>query len=443
MSTFPASQVLYRIQSADLAEYLELSDVNDELIVTRPFKESLEQQWIFTPSGANDDTFKVLNAATENLRNPRFLTVITNDKNTVNALGVTNSDTPKTWSIKKTGKDFYTFTCKSSKRNYEVFLVTQDTRETGFLDVKTSNDANFPQNQKWSVLEVTPSVPKDTYRIRTLNGSAIHMKSGSGLVSVEVLEKGKHQEWEVLPMGNGKCTIKSVSETAYLGWEGSKDGFAQIAKTTLPQVWTVRSLGEYTYGVSMSYLMPDKTSITLALSSGKDTEVILKPKKVSYNQIWLFEAVDVSKDDSVDEPPKYEPTTRYPEITAKAYFLRTVGTNQYIYAISSPWRFCPGGRTSQFNLAYVGTGSQFTLAYSTSYYFGLSGDLVVPDDQATTTWILESGQDAQGVKCYYICLASKPSLVLTADTRADINGWPLYTVSQKKNGYTRHQWYFE
>ena len=49
-------------------------------------------------------------------------------------------------------------------------------------------------------------------------------------------------------MGNGKCTIKSVAESAYRRWEGSENGFAQVAETTLPQVWTVKSLGEYTYG---------------------------------------------------------------------------------------------------------------------------------------------------------------------------------------------------
>jgi hypothetical protein len=43
-ATFPLEHVYYRIQSVDLAGYLELYDVNHEKVVMRPMKECLEQQ---------------------------------------------------------------------------------------------------------------------------------------------------------------------------------------------------------------------------------------------------------------------------------------------------------------------------------------------------------------------------------------------------------------
>jgi len=59
-------------------------------------------------------------------------------------------------------------------------------------------------------------------------------------------------QWEVEPRGNGKCTIKSVSEKVYLGWQASKDGFAEVTKSPSPLVWIVQSLGEYTYSWAFS-----------------------------------------------------------------------------------------------------------------------------------------------------------------------------------------------
>ncbi|KIK66929.1 hypothetical protein GYMLUDRAFT_37970 [Collybiopsis luxurians FD-317 M1] len=448
---FPAPHVYYRIRSADLAWYLELSDVNDEKIVMRPLKETLDQQWTFVASTAGDGTFKILNAATENLRSPRFLGFLDKDMsrtpptlldpNQGDVLGLTDADTPQHWKVSNTEGDLYTLTCKSLKRTFEVFLETKDTGKAGLLETKVMNDVRIPPTRKWSVLEVNPSVPKDTYRIRTLTGTVITTKPGTNTVTVEALAKGSQQEWEVEPMGNGKCTIKNIAEKSFLAWEQGKNGFAQISKTPLPQVWTVRSLGEYTHGISMSYMMPDKTKITLALSNGQGNAE-LKPKKVSFNQIWLFEAVDASKEDVVDPPPQYEPTTRYPEITARPYFIQNVGTSNYVFIASSPWRLYPGGRSYNFSLDYIGNSSEFTLRYSTNYYFDVSGDVLITTNQPTTKWVLDRDTDPQGNKCYYICLSTNPSMVLTGDTRNDVNGYPLYILATKRNGFTRHQWYF-
>jgi hypothetical protein len=50
------------------------------------------------------------------------------------------------------------------------------------------------REMKWKLVEVVPSVPEDTYRIRTWLGRALHVKSFSDVVSVEPLEKKKHED---------------------------------------------------------------------------------------------------------------------------------------------------------------------------------------------------------------------------------------------------------
>lgn len=47
---------------------------------------------------------------------------------------------------------------------------------------------------KWRIPEAIPSVPKDTYRIRTWLGLAIHVEPKSNVLSVTKLEKKQHEE---------------------------------------------------------------------------------------------------------------------------------------------------------------------------------------------------------------------------------------------------------
>ena len=56
-------------------------------------------------------------------------------------------------------------------------------------------------------------------------------------------------QWEVEPLGNGRCTIKSVSAGSYLGWETGNDGVTKVVKTNLQKEWIVKRIGlsGYTY----------------------------------------------------------------------------------------------------------------------------------------------------------------------------------------------------
>jgi hypothetical protein len=119
----PSPNVYYRIQNLDWAEYLELYSFNDEKVVTRPLKDRLEQQvcitsyihnlcafldkfsrqWTFIPSGTGGLNYHIQNAATQFLRNPRYLSIEFDDADTPNAIAVTEEDDPKVWTIKEAG----------------------------------------------------------------------------------------------------------------------------------------------------------------------------------------------------------------------------------------------------------------------------------------------------------------------------------------------------
>lgn len=452
-ASFPLS-VLHRIQSVDLGSYLELYDVDDKSIVMRPISDSLEQQWTFVPS-TTKGSYIVMSAATQFLQRPRYLSVTPGNANataTTNAKvdsspqAVTTLKTAKSWEIRPTDKEgisgIFIFACQGADEEREIFLFTNKTGETGTLEEAVSNNTVFHRSRKWRVLEVSPSVPKDNYRIRTLNGTALQMKPGTGVLSVEPLAKGKQQEWEVEPQGNGKCTIKSISEKVYLGWETSKGDYAKVAKSPSPLVWTVQSLGEFTYSITMKCSLDDQTSALLALTCGNNNEIILKPRKVAHNRIWLFEAVDVTVEADTPSPPPYE-LSRCSEISAKAYYLRNIGTGSYVYAQTGPWRFNPGIRVFAISVTYTGSGGNLTLQYG-GVCFSSAGDILTADNTAVTEWILEREKDPTGAGyCYFICLAKDARLVVSGDTRNDINGYPLFTLVQKQKGYTRHQWKFE
>ncbi|KAF5368230.1 hypothetical protein D9757_011221 [Collybiopsis confluens] len=116
---FPLANVCYRIQSKHRSLYLELSDINEEAIVLRPFNENaLTQQWLFVPSkGSDSGPYRILNAATENTSSRRFLGFMTRnwdpiffpprliDPDYADVLGLVNSDMPQTWKLDSTEQD--------------------------------------------------------------------------------------------------------------------------------------------------------------------------------------------------------------------------------------------------------------------------------------------------------------------------------------------------
>ncbi|KAF5339292.1 hypothetical protein D9757_007921 [Collybiopsis confluens] len=137
---FPLANVCYRIQSKYRSLYLELSDINEEAIVLRPFDENAPtQQWLFVPSkGSDSGPYRILNAATENTSSRRFLGFITRNWDPIffpprliepdraDVCGLVDSDMPQTWKLDSTeqdpsrtdcvtGQSSSSFTCASIK----------------------------------------------------------------------------------------------------------------------------------------------------------------------------------------------------------------------------------------------------------------------------------------------------------------------------------------
>lgn len=52
---------------------------------------------------------------------------------------------------------------------------------------------NLKQDRQWRILEVSAPLKSNTYMIRNLNGTALHMKPG-GEVSTEKVHKGAHEK---------------------------------------------------------------------------------------------------------------------------------------------------------------------------------------------------------------------------------------------------------
>ncbi|KAL0946265.1 hypothetical protein HGRIS_012520 [Hohenbuehelia grisea] len=445
MDTIPTANVLYRIQSGDFGAYLELYDVNSKDVVLRPKNEALLQQWIFVAIPGTPGVFNIMNAATQSLRRTRYLNIPTTGLPSARVAQA--PFTTQQWTVREETGGLFSLTIPGADDDSEVFLHTTKTGDTGSTELPASNTNVLARNSGWRILEVNPGVRKEKYRIRTLNGGALQLQHNVDQITVDAVSpNGSSHEWQVEPHGNGKCTIMNIAEKAYLGWEPSKNGFVQVAKSPSPLTWIIKSLGEYAYSINLNYSLDATHVVPLVLTFDSNNAVLLKPKKVAQNRIWIFEEADAPKKEEPAPPPPYQPsTTRYSEITGKAYFIKNIGTSQYIYVASSPWRFYPGGRSYQISLAYIAGTATFTLVWSSSYYLSTSGDLLTVSNttDGATQWILERDNDPAGGYCYSICLASNPSMALSGDTRTDINGYPLFTVVTKSKGYTRHQWKFE
>jgi hypothetical protein len=61
------------------------------------------------------------------------------------------------------------------------------------------------------------------------------------------LTKIRWYQWEVEPLVNGRCTIKSVGAGSYLGWEMGSDSITKVVKTNLLKEWIVKSISGYIY----------------------------------------------------------------------------------------------------------------------------------------------------------------------------------------------------
>jgi hypothetical protein len=69
--------------------------------------------------------------------------------------------------------------------------------------------------------------------------------------------------------------------------------------------------------------------------------------QVNHKSIWLFETVDVKSEQNSPTPaPPAGISSPDPYVPNGSYYLRNVGTGQYMSVVTSPyWRYCPGTKT--------------------------------------------------------------------------------------------------
>jgi len=106
-----------------------------------------------------------------------------------------------------------------------------------------------------------------------------------------------------MDIGNGKCTIKSTLEDAFVdvkrvGPDG--DWTPVLFKTTPAPQWDIKKVGDFEYSITVKRPInnvPEPRCIALTV---KNNVVTLKLMNNAHNQLWLIEAID---QDSFDPPP--------------------------------------------------------------------------------------------------------------------------------------------
>jgi hypothetical protein len=91
------------------------------------------------------------------------------------------------------------------------------------------------------------------------------------------------------------------------------------------------------------YIDAQKSKLTGVLPTTSNLPTCLQ---AAHNHIWFLEVVDATGSAMEENPPPYE-SDRYAEIPAGSYYLRNIGTSQYIFVDSGPWRLYPGGKNYQ------------------------------------------------------------------------------------------------
>ncbi|KAG6809520.1 hypothetical protein H0H92_015933 [Tricholoma furcatifolium] len=387
--SFPQPGTLYRIQSIDFDTCLHVWDISKNVAVLRPLKETNLQQWLFIKESGPDGRYKIMAAATQSLRSPRYLTL----KEAGGATYPRSAAPPvvgpiapaSIWEISKENDGSYVLTTSGKNAGYEAFLRVSETGMLDSVEREVSNDPSQNCSERWQILEYWPAVPRDTYRIRTLNGGALEINPNLDGLS-----------WLIEPKGNGNCTISlnnNGKEKDFLGWERGKDGFAQIAVSKTSFEWFIRSLGEYT-----------RSAEAVAKDSSQSKEgkpnFYSRDSLIAHNQIWFLERVHAT-----DALPPYSLTARYPEMVERDYAVRNIGTARYLFFYANPSHLGSStiGKSVQTRIRYVNGGNTFMLSqYSTEQVVRLSGNgtEVVSGLASGTLWVLERSNDPNGGYLY-------------------------------------------
>jgi len=401
--------VKYRIQNVDLGYVLERRD--DNVVLRQPKEDNKEQEWIFVkPNPANSiydirnmedtDTWYLSDAQAGFTTNE-----YTGTQGVQDPLQVSSSAARYWRFILKSltsSNDFYIMSNASSK----LFVYAILPNAVPALKLQSISSIKpgtifLTENYQWRLIEVSPaSLPDGTsapdgtmrFRIRTLNGNAIHSVVGKKTLSIANEGTGDQREFVIVSKGNGKCTILNAKEKKYINATKVNDQWNPTLETVPAFEWDIRKTSEFTYSICAELeISKDKYGISFYDSFSftvKDQNVILKPMKSAHNQFWLIEPADA--------PPPDKATGGGSEIVPGSglkpgeYELRIPGTNSAIAVnINGAVVDVFDGKPRNVN--------QFRVALSPS---GQPGEIVISydEDDDVLAYLAPSGRQLAGQK---------------------------------------------
>lgn len=255
------------------------------------------QQWYFIENPDGSGVYEIQNADDTSYC----------ISSTVSAVSASKTAKNKHWKIPQVpGRPtVYLVNASSGVGDEDVLLYALD----GGFDLGVKQDDGIEEidrimkneEYRWRIIEVSPaSLPEGDgeYRIRTLNGDAVHTSTVSGrkVVSIQNQSRGDQRAWEIINEGNGRCTIKNILDQMYLS--AKKVGGKWIpayAKTRHEEntTWRIKPTSDFTYSICIGlHLDPTKKTETQMSLSVDEKTIILKPMKAAHNQLWCMEVTD-------------------------------------------------------------------------------------------------------------------------------------------------------
>ncbi|GJJ11726.1 hypothetical protein Clacol_005964 [Clathrus columnatus] len=468
-------EVRYKIQNVDFGTFVEWRG-KSQILLRAEKPGILRQQWYFEKVGFK--TYKIKNAD-----NP---TVTLSSTDSV--LTASKDDIQNSWRIAAVpGRpSFFLVNVSKGVGDEDVLLsaprgeIVSVTRDTGISDL---DQIGKPEEFRWRLIEVAPASLPDgdgQYRVRTLNGDAIHSATQGTrkVISIQNQAAGPQRAWEVKSQGNGRCTIKSIAEQSYLCAEkvggrwtpGLSKTLGTPLKPGMPFItWRVKSISDFAYSFCIHLpLDPNEPTKETPMSLSVDQKtfpppdkIILKPmkenSKAAHNQLWCIEAEDapLNRDPSQVETDDNDPTLPKNfhgiEIN-KDYLLRYGGDSLRLYlsldmskntVISGPQEDATPITVERNTKASVNKDQQGV--YLSASLDGKQKWLVLKNnivelDIAPHPWILEENPDE--TRNFYIYDGKQPSNVLrgqkgmvgekitsSAGSKSDKNSFWLFEAS--------------
>ncbi|KAF8154108.1 hypothetical protein B0H34DRAFT_77270 [Crassisporium funariophilum] len=170
--------VIYRLQNVEYGTYLEIGLATEgSPIPMRPIKEfSEKQQWTFSEVPGTS-SYILRNLAVSGTDEDSVHKRMVYQAHNVQAFTATNTyDVSRAiaWIVEGDGEEYL---IKFMYGNHQYRHLVCTTHETTYIVQQPYTFQTALDNAKWRLIPVWPSLPRDDYLIRNMNGLALHMSS--------------------------------------------------------------------------------------------------------------------------------------------------------------------------------------------------------------------------------------------------------------------------